>query len=35
MFRGHPNGNQNLEVDDMVSVEFMQQYGEKVKQKTC
>ena len=33
MIRGHPNGNQNLEVDDMIFVEFVQQRNEKIKQK--
>jgi hypothetical protein len=33
MIRGHPNGNQDLKVDDTIFVEFMQQYDEKVKQK--
>ena len=33
MIRGHPNGKQDLEIDDMVFVEFMQQNGEKIKQK--
>ena len=32
MIRGHPNGNQDLGVDDTVFVEFMQQYDEKIKQ---
>ena len=32
MIRGHPNGNQDLEVDDTILVEFMQQYDEKIKQ---
>jgi hypothetical protein len=33
MIRGHPNGNQDLEVDDTIFVEFVQQYDEKIKQK--
>lgn len=32
MIRGHPNGNQDLEADDTIFVEFMQQYDEKIKQ---
>jgi hypothetical protein len=32
MARAHPNGNQDLEVDDTAFVEFMQQYDEKNKQ---
>jgi threonine aldolase len=31
MIRGHPNGNQDLEVDDTIFVEFIQQYDEKIK----
>jgi hypothetical protein len=33
MARGHPNGNQVLEVDDTAFVELMQQNDEKLKQR--
>ena len=33
MIDGHPNGNQDPEVDDVAFVHFMQQYGEKDRQK--
>jgi hypothetical protein len=33
MARGHPNGNQDLEVDDTAFVELMQQNDEKLKQR--
>jgi len=33
MIRGHPNGNQDLGVDDTAFIEFMKQCDEKIKQK--
>jgi hypothetical protein len=33
MTRGHPNGNQDLEVDDTAFVESIQQHDEKIKQR--